>query len=261
MKRQLMGYGSTSDVYQWAGHTVVKLFKNHIEDQAVEYEALIHEIVFDKGVRMPKLLEEVQVDGRRGFIYEKLPGKSLLFHMMKKKWRIRHYSKVLALTQLDIHTHQAPLLPDLRQRLREHIHKVQTLTIEDAERLMAYINILPEGNTICHMNFHPGNVFENQSQGTTIDWVTATRSTAAADVARTYILLKHSDAIYHGPRWLNLIEAYWRHLLLKRYLNYYLKHSNITFEDVEIWLKPMAIARLSEAISEREKTILYNTYM
>ncbi len=237
MKRQLMGYGSTADVYEWPGHTVLKLFKEHTEEHTIEYEALIHEMVYDKGINMPKLLEEVEVEGRRGYVYERINEKSLLFHLTKKRWKLWHFGKILARTQLMIHEKKAPLLPDLRERLRSDIGKVKNLKIEDAERLMAYINILPEGNTICHMDFHPGNVFYHPKIGTTIDWITASRSVPAADVARTYIILKHGGLKYNAPRWVAWLEATGRHLLLRRYLSYYYKHSNITFSDIEIWLK------------------------
>lgn len=261
MKRQLMGYGTTSDVYHWSNHTILKLFKPSIEDQFIEYEGLIHEIVYAKGVRIPKLLEEVEFKGRRGYIYEEIPGKSQLFNLYKKKWKLVYYAKALAKTQLEIHQHTSLLLPDLRELLRKDIHKVNTLTIEDAERLMAYIDILPEGNTICHMNFHPGKLFYNNGIGKTIDWVTAARSTPAADVARTYLLLKHSMPLYEGLRWVNYLERLRRFILVKCYITYYCKHAHMTFKDIEIWLKPIAIARLSENISDEEKKILFDMYM
>lgn len=261
MKRQLMGYGATADVFEWQGHTVLKLFKDFIEDQIIEYEALIHEIVYDKGIRMPKLIEEVVVDGRRGYVYERINARTLLFHLTKKQWNVVKYGKLLASTQMDINVIEAPLLPDLKERLREDIHKSKELQIEDVDRLMKYINILPEGNHICHMDFHPGNVFYNGSNTVTIDWITASRSVPGADVARTYLLLKHGGLTYGGPKWLHTLEKIGRHLLTKSYLYHYFKKSTITFEDVEIWLKPIAIARLSENIPLEEKQLLYDTYM
>lgn len=261
MKRQLMGYGATADVFEWQGHTVLKLFKEHIEDQVIEYEALIHEIVYDKGIRMPKLIEEVEVDGRRGYVYERINARTLLFHATKKQWNALKYGKLLAKTQLEINASEALLLPDLKERLRQDIHKSKHLQIEDVDRLMKYINILPEGNNVCHMDFHPGNVFYNGNNTVTIDWITASRSVPGADVARTYLILKHGGLSYDGPKWLLLLEKLGRYLLCQSYLRYYFKHSKIRFEDVEIWLKPIAIARLSENISEKEKESLFETYM
>lgn len=261
MKRQLMGYGLTADVYQWAGHTVLKLFKDNIQDQVIEYEALIHEMVYDKGIRMPKLIEEIQYEGRRGFIYERCNGRTLLFQMMKKKWKVRHFAKVLARAQVEIQRNEAPLLPNLKDRLQRDIHSIKSLAVEDAERLMAYIDILPEGDSICHMDFHPGNVFYDQGITHTIDWVTASRSVPAADIARTYVLVKHSDSIIEGPSWVRALESFWRWLFLRSYLKTIKRETGITFEDVEIWLKPIAIARMSEGISEKEKEVLFDTYM
>lgn len=261
MKRQLMGYGATADVYEWHDHTVLKLFKADIEDQVIEYEALIHEMIYDKGLQMPKLIEEVEVDGRRGFVYSRVNGKTLLFQMMKKKWKMRSYGKIIANAHLEIHKMSGPLLPDVREHLRADIHKVQSFTVSEGEALMAQIDKLPTGNTICHMDFHPANIFYNEKTTTTIDWITGSRSTPAADVARTYLLLKYGGLDLNGPNWLVGLEHLGRAIMLRSYLHYYLKKSSITFEDVRIWLKPIAAARMSEDIDEAEKQQLYDKYI
>lgn len=261
MKRQLMGYGLTSDVFEWQNHTVLKLFKSHIEDQVIEYEALIHGIVYETEISMPRLIEEVEVDGRRGYIYQRINGTTLLFQITKKIWRTFFWGKLLARTQLEIHNKVALLLPDIKVRLREDINKVRSLPIETVSSLMLLIDTLPDGNRVCHMDFHPSNVFYYEKETTVIDWITASKGNPAADVARTYILMKYGTLPKDIDRvfvWLYYLA---RQILVKTYIKTYLKESGLTWDEVSIWLKPVAAARLSEDISEEEKQILIDRFL
>ncbi|MDF1616600.1 phosphotransferase family protein [Petrocella sp. FN5] len=261
MKRQLMGYGATSDVYEWHDHTVLKLFKPHIEDQMIDYEGLIHEIVYAKGLSMPRLIEEIEVEGRRGYIFERINGKTILFHLTKKIWKAYFYGKCLASTQLNIHEKTAPLLPDVKEHLRRSINKVVDLPVDLVEAVMKTINELPDGEAICHMDFHPRNVFYYEKKATVIDWVTAAKGHPAADVARTFILLKYEALHKEQPRVFMWMFYFARKILIGSYLKTYYKVSGLELNTIEPWLRPMAIARMSEPIGQDERAALYQDFV
>jgi aminoglycoside phosphotransferase (APT) family kinase protein len=56
--------------------------------------------------------------------------------------------------------------------------------------ILGILDHLPGGNTLCHGDFHPGNILHSNGRDYIIDWSGASRGDIAADVAHTYILLK-----------------------------------------------------------------------
>ena len=129
------------------------------------------------------------------------------------------------------------------------------LTDEIKEKLRKYLKQLPEGNDLCHFDFHPGNIMITENKAVFIDWMTACKGDACADVARTGILLKYGE-VPHAPWIIRKIISIFQHHIYKIYIKEYLKISKRNIEDVNRWILPVAAARLREWISDNEKLVL-----
>jgi hypothetical protein len=66
--------GRTAEVYDWDSKHVLKLYLEWCPRDWVEYEARIARAVYESGVPSPAAGEIVEVNGRRGLIYERLEG-------------------------------------------------------------------------------------------------------------------------------------------------------------------------------------------
>jgi aminoglycoside phosphotransferase (APT) family kinase protein len=53
---------------------------------------------------------------------------------------------------------------------------------------LAALDGLPEGDRLCHGDFHPGNVMTKAGEPVVIDWSNAARSSAEADYVRSTIM-------------------------------------------------------------------------
>ena len=53
---------------------------------------------------------------------------------------------------------------------------------------------MPDGDRLCHGDFHPMNILGEASQPVIIDWLDARRGDPAADVCRSYLLMKFHAA-------------------------------------------------------------------
>jgi aminoglycoside phosphotransferase (APT) family kinase protein len=89
---------------------------------------------------------------------------------------------------------------------------------------------MPEGDRLCHGDFHPINVLGEISRPVVIDWPDACRGDPAADVCRSYLLLKlHAEGIADA------------------YLDTYCRISN--GQNILDWLPYVAAARLAEDVA------------
>jgi thiamine kinase-like enzyme len=113
---------------------------------------------------------------------------------------------------------------------------------------------MPDGNQLCHGDFHPGNIILTNRGPVIIDWMTASKGKACGDVARTSIILEAATAPKGTPmRW--LLE--WvRKLFLSTYLNHYFQLNPVDKRMFTPWRVIMAANFLADvSISEEESNL------
>lgn len=204
---------------------------------------------------VPKVYEMVEIDGRHGIVYEEIKGTDLLKTMLVSFGKINHYAKKLAHYHLDIQKPVNGTLNSVKDKLEEDLNRVNVLPEEFKKIIRNYLKELPEGNTLCHLDFHPGNIMIAGNKAVFLDWMTACRGDACADVARTCIMLKYGG-VEHAPWIMKKLISISQHRIYKVYIKEYLMISNRRIEDINRWELPVAAARLSEWIPEDEKRIL-----
>ncbi|MGH2728645.1 MAG: phosphotransferase family protein, partial [Actinomycetota bacterium] len=70
--------------------------------------------------------------------------------------------------------------------------ELRSFALENLERI-------PEGERLCHGDFHPGNTIVTKDGLSVIDWPGATRGHPGADHARTLFLLKAGEPLNLPP--------------------------------------------------------------
>ncbi len=85
-----------------------------------------------------------------------------------------------------------------------------------------------------------------------IDWVDATQGSAAADVARTWVLLMGHTAYPDTPSWVRPLAR----TCCETHLRRYCELRSVTQHEVEAWIPAIAAARLSEKIPEAREWLL-----
>ena len=90
----LLGQGRTAEVFAWGNDKVLKLFYSWFPQWPIEYEADVGRAVYETGVPAPKVYGVIDCDGRKGIIYQRIFGRSLIRHMeesMKIEFGMRLY--------------------------------------------------------------------------------------------------------------------------------------------------------------------------
>jgi aminoglycoside phosphotransferase (APT) family kinase protein len=115
---------------------------------------------------------------------------------------------------------------------------------------------LPEGDRLLHGDFHPGNVLEGDGSEAVIDWHNATVGPPAADVARTWVLLKFSPLPPGASRFERIQAELGRGLLRRGYMRAYERAAPLDGDLLARWMRVLAIARLVEEVPGEHEPIL-----
>lgn len=183
--------GGTADIYDWEPGSILKLFHDGFGRGAVEYEARIARAVQASGLPVPAVGEIVQVGEYYGLVYQRVEGVSMTRMILRRPWRLDRYARRMA--ELHVDMHAAPFqsdLPTQRERLVYKITHAEALPERLRARALAALGMLPDGDRLCHGDFHPENILINPQGEIIIDWVDATLGSPLADVARTTVLLR-----------------------------------------------------------------------
>lgn len=246
--------GRTAEIYCWDDQHVLKLYRAWCPPDWADYEARIAGTVYEAGVPCPAVGKIVEVNGRRGLIYEHIEGISMLADMNAHPWTMWKHARTLA--DLHVKINQRPIqgLPSYKDRLRYDIRKVQLLGEELQQKVMSMLNGLPDGNNLCHGDYHPGNVLITKNGPIVIDWMTACSGSPWADVARSSMILsigaKAARAQLH-PVVLMAIRMFHQ-----RYLDRYRSQVADPGDEVNRWRTVIAAARLNEDIAPEREVLL-----
>lgn len=246
--------GRTAEIFPWADGWVLKLYREWCPPDWVEYEARIARAVYAAGIPSPATGEVIQVDSRRGLVYERLEGISMLEDMNARPWKLLTHARSLAELHSKIHRRSIPGLPSYKDRLRYDIRNVSPLPQGLRDKALALLDPLPEGQNVCHGDYHPGNVLLTKNGPVVIDWMTASTGSPWTDVARTSLILS-IGARAAGKQVRPLIRMAIK-LYHRTYLNQYLTNMHENGNEIQRWLPVIAAARLNEnIIPEREALI------
>jgi hypothetical protein len=114
-------------------------------------------------------------------------------------------------------------MPDLKPRLHYDLVLNARLSAGLKKTLLEILGGLPDGQVLCHCDFHPNNVFFDGSQYTVFDLLQVSRGDPAADAACSY------TACYFTDR-----------ELAEYYLNRFCDKSGISGKSVRQWLRVYA---------------------
>jgi len=229
---RLLAAGNVAELFEWDGRAL-KLYRSPAAKRAAFREAAIHAAVEALGLPVPSVWGVQQIDDRWGILFDRVNKASFAEQMRDDPATVARNLESLARLHLRIHGHAAPRFGSLKLRLSNDIAST-TLLDEPRRRrrLLCRLADMPEGDRLCHGDFHPMNVLGEAAQPIVIDWPDAARGDPAADICRSWLLMK-----LHGGD------------LADPYLDAYCRASGMPRETVLGWLPFIAAARLAEHVA------------
>jgi Ser/Thr protein kinase RdoA (MazF antagonist) len=229
---RLLATGNVAEVFEF-GSRVVKLYRLAEAKQVVLREAANHAAVEELGLPVPRLQSVLQIAGRWGIVFDRVDQPSFAEKMRRNPGLVAHYLETLAQLQARIHGYPAHRLANLKLRLATNIERARLLEEPRRHVLLSRLADMPNGDRLCHGDFHPINVLGQASDPIVIDWPDATCGDPAADACRSYLLLKlHAEEIADP------------------YLDAYCRSAAVPRVRILDWLPYVAAARLAENVPD-----------
>lgn len=249
----LLGRGRTAEVYDLNHGTILKLFFEWYEPDAIEEEYRISKEVSSTALSTPMVHGMVQLGCRGGIIYERVEGETMLQVLAAKPWVYLKMARELAKEHAHINACNAAGLPHLTNVLETGIKRAD-LPEPLRQQVLTLLYALPDGyQTLCHGDFHPDNIMVSSHGLVVIDWNNASLGHPLADAARTSIMLGAARISGKGPA--NWALNMFRRLFHDEYVRHYLSLTGFSRQELNLWKVPVAAARLAENVPG-EKTYL-----
>lgn len=253
MQGKRIGVGRTAEVWEYGDGAILKLYREDMPEEHVDREFKVSSYAYAQGVHTPRPVGLVTVENRKGIVFERIAGKTLLKQIGEQPWKTGGYARQLAGLHYSLHQQQGPDGEGLQKKLlKQQIIAAPMLTMEEKSAVLEHLARLPEGNRLCHGDFHPDNVL-GEGEAWTIDWMTGISGHPAADTARSVILLSMGSMPPGTPFFTRVITSFIRQRLGKGYIREYLKLSGQPYAGINAWVLPVAAARLIEGIPLAEK--------
>lgn len=224
-----IGEGAGADVHAYGSH-VIKLYRSGGHEK-VFTEARNMVIAAGHGLAVPEALLAGRFEGRWGLVQSRAAGRPMATpdDIGRPVEEMRPLLEEMAELQLAMHARPEAGLPPLKSKLAAAIRAAPQLDDAHKQRLVAGLADLPDGDRLCHGDFHPLNLIGEDGHWTIIDWLDATSGPPAADVCRSALILSLA-----GPD------------LAETYMVAYAERSEIDIADIEVWRPYLAAARLRE---------------
>jgi Ser/Thr protein kinase RdoA (MazF antagonist) len=226
--------GRTAEIFAWRDHRILKLYREWCPPHWIDYELKIARIVQSAKLPVPAVGEIVEVNARRGLIYERLDGGAMREMLLAQWWKISRFARMFAELHTAIHACTVADLPSQHEGFAHAIHSAPTLPDDWRSAALRALDDLPDGDQLCHGDFHPGNVLMTAHGPIVIDWMTAKRGNPIA------------EWIANGLRG-QFSSSYLRRYGDLRALN----HAQIA-----AWMPVIAAARLNENIAAERDQVL-----
>lgn len=248
-----IGDGGTAEIYLNESGQVVKLFREGFSESGALNEYGKSVWAYEAGLPAAKPLGMELHGGRPAIRLERIEGESLLERLYREPETAEEAARTFAAYQVELNERPADKLgDDQRERLVQRIGWTDRLQEEVKAAVLAELAKLPQGDRLCHGDYHPGNIMETPEGWRVIDWIDATCGHPLYDPARTLLLLGFGTE-EGGARGVMEQAA---ETFRCAYLEEYAQRSGYSAEEIERWMLPLAAARLVEPIPETEKTKL-----
>ena len=255
-KGPILARGRTAEVYLWGNDCIIKLFYDWVPEKWITGEDSLSQIISNTDIPAPVCHGIVEDGQRKGIIFQRLNGKTFLNIISKQVYFLSKYTRKMAKIHTQILSHTDVGLPSIKERLQAIISGLPNISPALKDFCLQTLAELPEGDTICHFDFHPDQIIQTKDGDYVIDWSTVCRGDVCADIARTSYLLTMST-VGHLPWILQIIIKIMRANMYRIYIAQMLKlNPMLDPSRIEKWKIPIYAMCLDKNIEEENPLIL-----
>lgn len=229
--------GASAELFDVGNGQALKLFRDSVSDDMIAREAEASTHAAASGVPTAAAIGRRTWDGRRGIVYPRLDGATLMDWIRRNPMRAGWALDQMGAIHAAMHGARGGALRSLKQVLATDIaYGPAPIALQRAA--VAYLETLPEGDALTHGDFHLGNVMMTPQGMMVIDWSKAAAGHPAADAVRSEMLMRFGI----GPA--DWVTNLWRDWAAGRLRKSYMKASAVSVRDIDAWRPVVALAWL-----------------
>lgn len=254
----LIARGGQAEIYDYGDGKVLRVAKRPQDFDRIRYEYSVYSSLAESGLSVPRAHELVSVDGAPAILMDKVEGSSMMDGIARNPFQLAARARELARLHLGLRRFRVPKgLTPTKAKAEFCINHSQILSDMTKQRILEVLKGLPEGDALCHGDFHPGNIICNGGKYYIIDWVGASCGDFCADVAHTCILLRVVPRVPHMSRAMHLIQKRVGRSIADRYLTSVSTEISFDYEVFSKWVLVNAAERTYHGL-ESEKEHLHS---
>jgi aminoglycoside phosphotransferase (APT) family kinase protein len=251
-----IGEGREAEMLAWEDGKVLRLLRDPGRGNQAQWEAAAMQTARRRGLPVPEVYGITEVMGRPGIIMERIEGTDFLTQIGARPWFVFKAGNVCGEVHARLHSVAASdRLPNLKPALTARMGSRSEVPPALARFAIDALEGLPDGDRMCHFDFHPANVLMSPQGPVVIDWTNVKRGDHHADVARSVLILRLGEPPPSSPAMIKFLARFGRAILLNRYLSSYRRHGQIDSSLVDRWLPVCAVDRLLDGIPEEVPAI------
>jgi aminoglycoside phosphotransferase (APT) family kinase protein len=257
---RVVAVGSRSTVREWGPDAVAK-----VPDAGVPASWIAHEFEFTQavaavGAPTHRPLEMRQYGEARCSLYRRVYGPTMWQTISDTPNRAAHFGELLGSLHARVLTTAPPIsLPRQSDRLRCKLRRASGAVGATYPEVASTLPRAAATMSLCHGDFHPGNIIMSADGPLVVDWFDACRGDAAGDIARTSLLL---GAGHHNTEHVRHLPGHTPQLLIdvhRAYLSSVCQLMAVDVRLVEQWRRVEAVARADEGVDVRSLIELWQT--
>lgn len=235
--------GNTATVYEWTDGKVLKLFHHNYPADAIKKEFNNAMAISNMEFLKPNAYEIVAFDHRIGITYDHIKGESL------QDWTLRTENlggcaAEMAKLHREILRNKAENIPYYKDLLRSDLLKVAPENPKAYNEALGLLEDLEGGDTLCHGDFHPGNILIDNGEIAVIDFMNICHGPDLYDIARTVYLVEYT------PVAVELMKVDGIKEMKKAIADQYLIEMQVTREMISDYIAVITVARKGECPDE-----------
>lgn len=176
-----------------------------------------------------------------------------------EKFNYEDIPKTTAKILSETHRKSIKNMPLQRKPIVYSIKRAKHLSVSEKKLIITILNSIPIKQQLCHGDPNLNNILISKNKTYLIDWMYASRGNPEADLAEYIIMTRYAILPRSIPSEFVVYFNSIREKIIKVFIDEYTKMSDITYEDIDSWIIPMAARRLSASIIPKtEKKQLVN---
>jgi len=242
----VLARGKHAEVLAWGEHHVLKLFRPGHGRSAIAEELRQAQLAHALGIPTARAEKIIEHQGRAGIVFERLQGPTLFHLALTRAKPVEQLAALLSEIGSAIHRCAVAGIPAIEARLAARIARAQGVPDRARHAALEALHRVPGGKTLCHGDLHPMNVIVTERGPCVLDWVDAAQGPAAADAARTLLLLELARPAQIEPAMRAAFVGAYRERLA----------AGGQMELIAPWALPVAVARLVDGVDAAERAVL-----